>query len=493
MRATASQYLADSTMVEALQKSDSILSRFVAGVGSLQNTYQRALMQFDVQQNSFQRKIDSLQAIKLPTEKLTAQLDSLQAERARKLDELNEKIAYLQDKATKALGEITLPPQLKEQMQKLTQSIKDYKPPELDNIGNLNLQTLNLLKLGEIDLPELPGTDPLKNLDLDQLSEIKTPELKKLGEQIKLPEFGDVTDQIGDVKDLTGKAGEYGEDIQSIGNQVKQPKALDKAAESQMMKIDEVKGLQEEIQKHNGELNGMTGGLSQDALKEKAKALAMEEARKSLTPAFDHFAGKQEALQKAMDKMSKIKGKYPDVKDLTELPKRVPNPMKAKPLIERLVPGVSFQIQKSTSFLLDVNPLVRYKVTGRFAAGLGWNTRLSIEDWKLTNFKKIYGPRSVFEYKWGKGFHFLLSPEIMNSQVPSQLQQASEDHNREWVFATFVGLKKEFWVYKGLRGNTELLYNLVNTHGKSPYCDRLTVRFGFEFPMKKKPKTEDQQ
>lgn len=160
--------------------------------------------------------------------------------------------------------------------------------------------------------------------------------------------------------------------------------------------------------------------------------------------------------------------------------------MKGKPLIERIVPGITFQIQKTDYLLLDVNPVIRYKVTGRFTAGAGWNERLSFDGWKLKGNVRVYGTRVVTEYKWGRGFHFLFSPELMNTEVPPQLQTSPEEHHREWIFGAFVGLKKEFKIYKKIMGNTEFLYNMVNTHGKSPYQDRISLRFGFEFPMRKK-------
>jgi len=45
-------------------------------------------------------------------------------------------------------------------------------------------------------------------------------------------------------------------------------------------------------------------------------------------------------------------------------------------------------------------------------------------------------------------------------------------------------------VYKNIMGNTEVLYNLYDKDGMSPYGDRLAMRFGLEFPMKKKVKVQ---
>ena len=43
-------------------------------------------------------------------------------------------------------------------------------------------------------------------------------------------------------------------------------------------------------------------------------------------------------------------------------------------------------------------------------------------------------------------------------------------------------------MYKSIKGNTEVLYNLYDKDGLSPYGERIAVLFGFEFPLKKKVK-----
>jgi len=56
-----------------------------------------------------------------------------------------------------------------------------------------------------------------------------------------------------------------------------------------------------------------------------------------------------------------------------------------------------------------------------------------------------------------------------------------------------MGMKKDFTVYKQIKGYSEILYNLWDKDGMSPYGDKLSVRFDFEFPMKKKVKNRQRQ
>ena len=49
-----------------------------------------------------------------------------------------------------------------------------------------------------------------------------------------------------------------------------------------------------------------------------------------------------------------------------------------------------------------------------------------------------------------------------------------------------TGLKKEYKIYKNLKGTALIQYNLFNRYYKAPYVDRLNSRIGFEYVLKKK-------
>ena len=76
----------------------------------------------------------------------------------------------------------------------------------------------------------------------------------------------------------------------------------------------------------------------------------------------------------------------------------------------------------------------------------------------------------------------------MNTRLPPQFSSRNADPNvREWVFTIMAGVKKEFRFFKNIKGTVMLVYNLHDPQHRSPYVDKLTTRFGFEFPMKRKP------
>ena len=202
--------------------------------------------------------------------------------------------------------------------------------------------------------------------------------------------------------------------------------------------------------------------------------------------AVDHFAGKQEQLKAAMEKISKYKQKFTSASSIKDLPKRPPNAMKGKPFVERLVPGLYFQHQQKNFYLIDVNPYLGYRITGRLTASLGWNHRYAYDKRNRTfnRDSRIFGPRGYIDLKVGKGFIAHFEGESMNAFVPSTLVGNPDDGQREWVWSFMTGLKKEYKIYKNLKGTALIQYNWFNKYYKAPYVDRLNSRIGFEYMLK---------
>jgi hypothetical protein len=448
----------DTLLQKSITKADSITTAFQTKADSLNDLYQSQFTKLDSERSKLQSKIDSLNNLKLPTEKLTRKLDSLNQLKSTKVASLTQEVDALKAKATNAFKEVNLPPQMQEPFDKLKTTVQRYPLPAL-NTNTPGMPTLDAPNVGA--------------------------KLPTLTNQLKLdPNLKGITGNLGELQNITEQASAYTKDAQNLvkGN-LNEVKSIDKTIEA---KVAGVEGM-DQLTKGKTML-GQTSQLTDSAaMKDKAKELVKEQV---MNAAQDHFAGKQEVLQQAMDKMSKLKSKYSEVKSMAELPKKLPNPLKGKPFIERLVPGVTFQILTTNYFLLDVNALALYRITPRLSAGAGWNQRLPFDKLNIKREGRIYGPRAVIELKWTKGINFRFLPEIMNTTIPPALaqRQGIDPAYREWIPSAFVGIKKEFTVYKQIKGNTEVLYNLYDPHHYSPYGDRLAVRFGFEFPLKKRIK-----
>ena len=443
----------DTLLQKSIQKADSITLSFQSKADSLSALYQKQFSRIDSVRSHLQSKIDNLNHLKLPTDKVTIKMDSLNQVVNEKVSLLTKKLNDLKSKATEDLKEIQLPPQLQEPMQKLQSSIAGYSLPSLKTTA-LGMPSVNFPDHGNVQLTTLS-----KQLNLDT-------------------NFGNISDELGNIKEIAGNAKEYTQDAENLvkGN-LNEVKNIDKTLEAELMDMEGMNQLKEG--------SALLGANPMDsaALANKAKEMIKEQV---MNAAQDHFAGKQELLQEAMGKMTKLKTKYSEVKSMAELPKRLPNPLKGKPFVERLVPALTFQIQKSGNFLVDINPMLMYRISPRISAGAGWNQRFAFNDLTINRAESIYGPRAAFEFKWTRGINFRLLPEIMNTTIPPHVAQSKgvDPVYREWVGSMFFGIKKDFTVYKQIKGNTEILYNLYDPGGMSPYGDKLSVRFGFEFAMK---------
>ena len=451
----------------------------------------RAKHELDSLKGNIAHHIDSLRSINLPTDRYTKKLDSLSQigpqkyiqlvnNKSNKLENaMDQSVNKLEDRINKPISDVE---------NKLGKSINS---PELNISEKLETKDLSL----NTKLPDV-------NVDLDKtLNNIDSPisgqtgqlnDLKGKGNGLKdvpqqqlqsVEQLQVAKEKVGDINQVTDKLQSYQGDVKNIANNnVGDVKEIPKTIESKVGNLDEIK----DLQKQTGELDKAKGMIDKGKDAEALKKMAKEEMIKQ---SINHFKGQEQALQAAMDKMTKLKSKYPEVSSLKDISKRPPNPMKGKPLIERIVPGMTFEVQKMNSVNVDINPVVSYRFTHRINAGLGWNERLSFTKWnQLSKTDRIFGPRVFGSFNFKKGFSVKADIEKMNALVPAS--PFSSDGSRQWVWSAFVGLKKDYKFMGKVKGNIQVLYNLYDDHDNSPYADRFSIRTGFEFPMRKKEKPQ---
>jgi hypothetical protein len=439
-------------------------------------------------------KIDSLTKLNLATDRYTRKLDSLNNNISpqKYIDIANSRMQGVENKINKPVNNI------ESKINKPIDNIESKINKPLDVMrkeggagANIPGGIDNNLSLNKTGIPNTDINNPV-NTSIDKpsidnpLANIQKPSIENPLDKVKsIDELKTSQEKLGEVNQVTDKVQSYSGDVKNLakGN-LDDTKNIEKTIESKAGNLGEVK----DLQKQTGELDkakGMIGkGNDPEALKTQAKDIVTKQA-------VDHFKGQEQALKGAMDKLTSIKQKYSNVASIKDLPKRVPNPMKDKPLIERIVPGVTLQIMNSRHFMIDINPVVSYRFTGRINAGLGWNERVSFAKWnRLAASDRIYGPRVFGSYGFRKGFSVKAEIEKMNALIPNS--PSSIDGKREWVWSAFVGIKKDYKFMGTVRGNAQILYNMYDDHDNSPYFDRLVVRMGFEFPMKKHKKPQNQ-
>jgi archaellum component FlaC len=446
------------TLLHVLQPIDSLYSFQLQTLDSLQrqtelqcqaikNQYDSINNAYTNITNDLQSRIDSLNNIGQPLEKFTSKLDSLNRVKEEKLFALKQKVENVKQKTKEKINGLNLPKEVSGEVSKYTTALDqlDITLPA----SEFKIPAFNLKEIPNLSMPNV--NSPLS----DELGKLKIPEVNT--------NLSAVTDKISAIQQELPETPTM-EDVAT--------KAEEKATELASEKMGDISGAPE-----------------LPASEEQAKEMLVTEAKKQ---AIDHFAGKQDKLQAAMDQMSKYKQRYSNVQSIKDLPKKLPNEMHGKPLRERIVPGLSIQIQKRNDWWFDFNPYLGYRFTGRITAGLGWNHRIAF------NFNKgefnpdmyIYGPRSYGEFRIKKGFSGRLEVEVMNT--PVRIPPSQDFAKQEWVWSAMAGLKKEYRISKSLRGNAQILYNLFNPHYKSPYTDRLNMRIGIEYKIpKKKPKEQN--
>jgi hypothetical protein len=450
---------------------DSIQTSFYKGADSLKTEYRTKLAKLDASKNKLQSKIDSLGSLNLPTEKYTAKLDSVNSKYSETVVSLDNKMESLKSKTVGRVKDLQLPPELQEKASVITQNVEGFKLP----VKDLNIPSLDM------DNPIAGIDNPLGSLDGLNTS-IDSP-IGKIGE---IDGLKDIQGSLGNVSEITGKAGEL-QDLTN-GNLNEQ---LSQGLET---KAAEAAGLDKlpTNQLNAGSLTEQAGeaGAVLNAA-QNPEAAKQEVIQQVQQQAVNHFAGKEEQLQTAMEQMSKLKQKYSSLNSLAEVGKKRPNEMSNKTFRERLMPGIGLQIfKKGDNFTVDFNPYVGYRFTGRLTAGAGWVQRFAY-DTKLDHFDtdaRIYGPRLYAEYKLGKGFSPRIEGEVVNAFVPPKFQRIDELGSREWVWGAFAGIKKDFRLGKKVKGTSLIMFRLINTDHKSPYPDVVNVRIGFEFPQQKKVK-----
>ncbi|RAV98885.1 hypothetical protein DQQ10_21525 [Pseudochryseolinea flava] len=456
----------DSLVNPKSQQLDSIQQSFYGQADHLKASYKTKMDSLDASRTKITSKLDSLRSLNVNTDKVTHELDSIDTKRKATIAALDKKMTALKEKASKGVADLGLPNELQSKGVIVTQKMEDFQLPVKD-----------------LNIPELSLSDnPLKNLDgfnttaSSPVGEIgNVPDLNGLGkvgelggELGKVEELGKLTEGLGDIKELTGAVG----DVNNL------PGTLEgKAAEAAgLPATPDAKSLMGDM----GDVPQMPANGTE----------AKEMATQQVQQAVNHFAGKEQVLQEAMDKMAKLKKKYSSLNSLSDIPKRRPNEMRGKALIERIIPSLTLQVHGRGEYVLvDFNAAAGYRFNGKLTAGLGWNHRVAYSKKRdgFSALPRVYGIRSFAAYKIGKGFSPRVEFEMMNAPVPPIIQRTSGDYSdRQWVAGAFVGIKKDYRFFGKVRGTSMVMFRLFNPDRKSPYADVLNIRTGFEFPMKKK-------
>lgn len=356
---------------------------------------------------------------------------------------------------------------------------------EVPGLGGLSNPSAVITSVtGGLSMPAANITIPQANLAVPDSKNVSVPSMPDI--QAGVPKAGEVKEQLGKVNSVVGEAQAYKKNIKALtsGNL----NSLDsKSLEASVATFGDVPVQGSEFVDATRHAELLKKWNNDPMYKREMALTAAKEG------AVNYFAGHEPELKIAMNQLSKAKARAKDAEQVINLFGKAANPMKDKPFIERLRPGINLQIQWMQVVLLDLNPYVGYRISGSWTAGLGWNERLGFSNanYSFSASDRIYGPRAFVHYKLKESHFLILSPELMHSSVPAYTVHSGENTSK-WVPGLMAGYRREFRYSNKVMGTVQMLYNIVAPMGQSPYASRFNIMFGFEFPMKKKQKTEAQ-
>lgn len=455
------------SVANLIQQADSLINlKPLSKADSLEMEMTSKLDSISTRMNN---TIDSLATLELPQEEYLRRVDSVFSATQLKLNQsLNTKEDSLNAKANAVLKKYEQKLMAKRTgldtlARKFDITLPDYNPDMAIELGDLKIPGIST---PEFDRPDLKNIPTLPKLDIPGL---------------ETPSIDNVTQKLDEAKAL---ASEYQQKIEELKEtDVKEElEKLPEELENQVKQIDQVKDLNGEfskLDKLEQEAEQMKGKVENaDAVKEEVK----KRTRQAVT---NQLEGKDESIKKGIQQLEKYQKKYHSVADIRYLPKRRTNTYADKKFIERIAPGVMFQVGALDKEWksIDVSPFAEYWFNDRFRAGLGGSYRINLNsrNFRVEDRDQVYAFRAMANYKILNGLFAHVQLEAMRTKEGLMKGKPSIDPElRIWDNSLYIGLFKTYRINKSFDGNVKMLYDVLNI-GEIFNTSQLAFRFGVEY------------
>lgn len=236
------------------------------------------------------------------------------------------------------------------------------------------------------------------------------------------------------------------------------------------------KGKLGDFSKQAGEFDQYKQQLSQlsnpEDLKDEGKEQLQEQA-------VDHFAGQEDKLHGAQEKLTSLLGKYQSFTNSSDLSSAVKRTsLEGKTFKERIVVGGNFNVLSTDPVSIDFAPLVGYRLNTKVYVGVGMNYRHTFNDslkynWHVSPTNTSF--RAFLNYDLIK--NFFAYAEAEHAGLKGSL---TEVQKKQWRNNYFIGAGKKFLILPKLFMTVTALYNLNNEDNNPTYPRRFQMRFGFQ-------------
>lgn len=260
---------------------------------------------------------------------------------------------------------------------------------------------------------------------------------------------------------------------------------LDKLLEKELSKREEMASFQMEMAKMKEFRNLPESYKKQFDQYSDKEYLQKEGVSKAVKEASKYLAEHQKELGEAQKQLTKLKKKYssvPNSNDLSTATKR--NSLKGKPFKERMVIGGNFQLVSTEPLIVDISPVLGYKIDKRFTIAVGATYRARLTEYPKNRIPPTgkddltYGYRTFVDYTFWKGFYAHGEYERMSKEF--EISPQTDLYARKWVEAAMLGLGRSYTINQKVKGGVVLMYNFLQNNNEKIYTSPWVFRFGIE-------------
>ncbi|MEM9299684.1 MAG: hypothetical protein AAGA64_15020 [Bacteroidota bacterium] len=334
-------------------------------------------------------------------------------------------------------------------------------------------------------LKSIPGFEPLEQITTIDSSQVNKDleSLKQKGvDQLEQELPADVSVLPKDSAQLRSMALEKGKQVTldkldlevpnvSLDSLNKQSTINTLEQEAQKRLKKELEGIEASPDLFSAQKAELENFRQQDQAKQQMKAKMANHAREFITK-------HSEKLQQVQGKMGELKRKYsyvPNSSDLSTARKRTS--LEDEPFKSRLTLGGNFNISKTNPVMLDVSPVIGYRINTLFEAGFSvmYRSQLEVDRHGVkTGNDRTYGYSFYLRHMVFKNFFGYAEGENI-----SRIEMAQDQSERSWTQTFLLGIGREFRIAKRLQFQTVVTYNFLHENRDGVYSSPVVFKTGF--------------
>ena len=282
---------------------------------------------------------------------------------------------------------------------------------------------------------------------------------QKLGEVVNLKRVRNLQDSSGNISK---------DSLISKGKQ-----KAGELAESSIKNTDEYKSIKEKLSddKLMKSENGKISDMTTDDLKKQMKEKMINDGQNFLKENLSEITDLQTEMSDLKEKYSAVV----DKNDLSEATKK--GSLKGTPIKDRFVLGGNFNITNRAPFVLDIAPLIGFKINKKAQFGISGMFRQSFDDLQngLPPMEPVYGYSLLGHYQFYRKFlAYLEGGETFKVN-------SNETNKRNGERNLLIGLGMEVKVIKWMSFQSifsyNILYHYTDQLNNSPFVFKTGIRF----------------